>query len=243
MARLKRTGKSTRLQDLTGKQFGRLTVLSREPSLPPQYRTRWKCVCLCGNTKVIHGSSLKRGLTSSCGCLSKEVTKARSIIHGMHKSREFAIWKGIKNRCNNKNIKSYSIYGNRGIKVCKRWEDSFSSFYEDMGPRPSKNHSIDRIDNDGDYCPENCRWATRVEQANNRRTNKKFTHNGKTLNLEQWAKILGLTPVGLLHRFSLGWSIEEALSTPKITTRQNCKPGSRRDKIMKIQKNKPTQSN
>lgn len=129
---------------------------------------------------------------------------------------EYHIWYGIIQRCNNPKNHAYGHYGGRGIKACARWqgEDGFEHFMEDMGARPDKNVSIDRIDNNGDYCPENCRWADKKTQGNNRRDNRPITFNGKTQNLTQWAEELGINRNTLHTRLNRGWSVERALMTP-----------------------------
>jgi hypothetical protein len=125
----------------------------------------------------------------------------------------YVLWTGIKTRCYNPNEKIYPYYGGRGIRLCERWHN-FVAFESDMGPRPSPKHSIDRIDNNGDYTPENCRWATRLEQSGNRRNNIQLTHNGETHHVKEWARRVGLTYETLLVRVKRGWSTDKALTTP-----------------------------
>ena len=154
--------------DLTGKKFGRLTVL-RENGRTNANKVKWECQCDCGNISTHVGSRMKNGDIQSCGCMQLEAIKTCNITHGMSYTREYNIWQGMKDRCINSENQGYEDYGGRGISVCTRWLDSFENFYEDMGLSPTDDHSIDRIDNEGNYCPDNCRWATIKQQSDNKR--------------------------------------------------------------------------
>jgi hypothetical protein len=153
-----------------GQQFERLTVLGRSEKQDRFGAIYVRCRCTCGNEVVVRLNSLRTGNTRSCGCISTEIRVSRNTTHGLSKMPEYDIWCGMIKRCENPREQSWKYYGARGIKVCGRWRTSFAAFYEDMGPRPTQRHSIDREDNGGDYEPSNCRWATPEEQASNKRT-------------------------------------------------------------------------
>jgi len=204
-------------QDLTGNTYGLLKVL--------EYRGQnkhgvslWLCRCACGTKKVISSLCMKSaGGTKSCGCLRlKHLAAGRALAkrHGEYRSREYRIWRNILYRCGTKTCAAFSRYGGRGIKVCKRWL-KFENFLSDMGRAPSAAHTVDRIDNDRSYSPENCRWATKREQANNRPSTLFLTHRGETKPLAEWARERGLNRLTLWHRLTrLGWGVQKALETP-----------------------------
>jgi hypothetical protein len=187
--------------NLTGMVFGRLTVQQYMGKTEKHRQCLWLCLCECGNKKIIITSGLKSGKTQSCGCYQKDRTSAASITHGLCTGRkrpaEYGSWSMMKVRCYNKNSQKYSDYGGRGITVCDRWLNSFVNFYNDMGKKPSANHSLERIDNNGNYCPENCKWGTRYEQANNKRNNVKLNIDGKEMTITEAAKLKNLTYGGM----------------------------------------------
>lgn len=146
------------------------------------------------------------------------ITDKRRVPHGFSKTSEFSIWDHMRRRCYAPKESGYDIYGARGIRVCERWRNSFVNFYADMGPRPTKKHSIERRDNDGDYCPENCYWATWREQSRNKRSNHNITINGITHCIKDWAEISGVHFATIINRWrrNQGWGIEEAIFTPPL---------------------------
>lgn len=201
--------------NLTGKQFGRLTVVQAS-GITKNKSVRWLCQCDCGHKKVIDGASLRYGATRSCGCLLVETAKKQKprLTHGKTKTKVYRAWAKMKARCKDTNDKRWEHYGGRGISVCSRWSD-FESFYADMGEPPTEEHSLDRIDVNGDYCRENCRWATPKEQARNQRRSNLITFNGKTQCLADWAEELGIRYGTLEARLNAyQWPVEKAFSTP-----------------------------
>ncbi len=198
-----------KLQDMTGLRFGRLLVLSR---LPNKHEACWLCQCDCGAKASVLGSKLRAGDTQSCGCLRREKTAERGRInrtHGKHGSPEYGTWAQMWNRCTNPANGNWPNYGARGITVCDRWK-SFEAFLADMGPRPAGT-TLDRINNNGNYEPENCRWATVAEQNGNRRTTVWIERNDKRQSLAAWAREVGISSACLSMRLRAGWPIERAL--------------------------------
>ena len=194
--------------DFIGKRFNRLVVLSLAKG------GHRECVCDCGTVRTIPLHRLISGHTKSCGCLRSELVSAKNTTHGLHGTPTYMIWKGMRNRCNNINEPAYSRYGGRGITVCERW-NNYVSFLADMGERLTTKHSIDRIDNNGDYTPDNCKWSTMTEQANNTRANLNVTFNNQALTLTQWARKTGMNYDALRSRiFRKNWPIDLALTTP-----------------------------
>lgn len=199
-----------KLVDLTGQRFGRLTVI-RRCGTAENLKPTWLCQCDCGNKKIVRGSDLKSGKQISCGCRRKEGTH---LIHGKTNERIHRIWANMKTRCTNANIKAYKDYGGRGITVCDEWLNSFESFYKwSIENGYSDNLTLDRIDADGNYCPENCRWATMKEQQRNRTNNRRITYNGETHTVADWSIITGIHRATINSRLKSGWTIEKTLTT------------------------------
>jgi len=175
------------------------------------------CRCECGEYVLARVVHLKKGHTASCGCRQRYSAAQVNRKHGMAGCPEYCSWAAMIQRCTNTNNSTYSDYGGRGIMVCDRWldpENGFANFLADMGLRPSPEHSIDRIDVNGNYCPENCRWATRIEQQRNQRSNCRLEHNGVIMCVTEWAESLKMTPSTLYSRLRRGWSVEKAIATP-----------------------------
>ena len=177
--------------DLTNKRFNRLLVLERTKNKGK--KTAWKCLCDCGNIVYVETTNLTSNRTKSCGCLKMEKLIQRSTTHNQRHTKLYEVWKTMKQRCFNPNNQSFHRYGGRGISVCEEWKNSFSSFYEwSIKNEYKEGFSIDRIDNNGDYCPKNCRWADKLTQANNTRTNKYISFQGEVKTLAQWSRILNI---------------------------------------------------
>lgn len=174
----------------------------------------WVCQCDCGGTKTTTRDALVSGEAQSCGCLHKEGLRARTTTHGKTKTPEYAVWQGMIARCYRPNCIGYRLYGARGIAVCDAWRHSFEAFYRDMGPRPSKRHQIERMDNDGPYSPENCTWVTHIKQVYNRRVTIWITIGDETLLVPQWAERMGISAERIRLRLRRGWSPAAAVLTP-----------------------------
>lgn len=198
---------------MIGRRFGRLTVVS-SAGRDGCCALLWRCICACGNTKVVAGYNLGRGDTKSCGCL-----RAKRHDYG---AAEYLAWTSMLNRCGNPKQRSYPDYGGRGIKVCRRWVKSYANFLADMGRRPSVGLSLDRIDNSKGYSPGNCRWATRKEQANNSRKNRLITYHSVTRTITEWSGLTGIKRLTIAARLDhYGWTIGQALGFEPPTKAPN----------------------
>lgn len=197
--------------DLSNKQFGKLRVVRKVQN--QNNKTMWECKCDCGNTTFVITANLTCNRVKSCGCLRKEKTILRSTTHNQRHTNLYEVWKTMKQRCNNPNNKTYKNYGGRGISICKEWNDKFDCFYMwsiDNGYKQGL--TIDRIDNNGDYCPENCRWTDRITQANNSRWNKHIIVNGKDDTLANWLRFYNLKYYKYYNRIKKGYTDQEALT-------------------------------
>lgn len=202
--------KDNRFIDRSGNIFGKLTVLYYAGSR--KGRKMWMCGCQCGSAKVVDGSHLVRGNIRSCGCLQTSHQASRSN-HGLSGTSEYAAWNEMLRRCSNPSHISWPNYGGRGITVCERWKD-FRNFIADIGAKPSRRHSLDRINNNGNYEPGNCRWATVIQQHNNTRTNKRFECNGETRTVAEWSQETGVKYSTIRERLKRGWPVFLAISHP-----------------------------
>lgn len=208
--------RKTRRTDLTGRIFGRWTVLK---FVCVRSKTaKWLCRCECGQVREVYANTLMSGEGKSCGCLSRELVAARTFKHGgsvgRRMSPEYAAWVNAKSRCFKANNPGYANYGGRGITMSAEWRNSFATFLRDMGKRPAGG-SIGRIDNAGNYCKENCRWETWLQQCNNTRCNHLITFNGITQSRASWARAAGIPIARFRSRQRYGWSMERILSTPQ----------------------------
>lgn len=197
--------------DLTGKTFGNWTVLGK--GSVRNKKTYWTCVCSCEKHTIrdVYGYSLKRGVSTSCDCLKRRITSSIFSTHKQSNTRLYKIWKGMRKRCNNKNSVGYKNYGGRGIGICSEW-DNFVNFYDwSIRNNYAESLTLDRINNDGNYEPSNCRWATMKQQSNNSRHNHYITINGVTKLLHEWSEHIGITPANVLARLSKGYSDDEMM--------------------------------
>ncbi len=206
------TRRASNFKDLTGQRFGRWTVLRIAET--EHKSIFWHCVCDCGNTGIVCGAMLRNGASSKC-------RSCGSTSHGGCQRPEYKIWLGIKCRCECPTATGYVRYGGRGISVCDEWTTSFKTFYQDMGPRPTPKHTLERIDNDKGYSKSNCCWAMRTSQMRNMSRNHLIQYKGEMLCLQELAERLGMNKTTLRKRLKRGWSIERASETrPRHQPRQ-----------------------
>ena len=201
--------------NMEGKRYGNIVAV-RECGKASSGDLTWLFKCDCGNELVANGYNARSGKLISCKKCSAERIRLASVKHGKSETPEFSTWTDIQTRCYNKNTKAFKDYGGRGITVCSKWLESFDNFLSDMGNKPSKSHSIDRINNNGNYEPNNCRWATIETQANNKRNNRKLTINGITKNMSEWAKEYNLSSTAILLRIRRGVSGEGLIAKSKL---------------------------
>lgn len=187
-------------ENLSGQVFSRLKVIREAERV--NGRRQWVCFCDCGNLVIIGHRPLKSGATTSCGCFRKEASAKQMTVHGCagrgRKSRTYKVWSGMLARCQIKSATGYKNYGGRGISVCERWQ-SFEKFAADMGDPPSATHTVERIDNNGNYEPGNCRWATRLEQGANKRNNRIVEHGCLSMTVAEWSRHLGISKSTLIE--------------------------------------------
>lgn len=209
------------MKNWTGFISGRLTIQS---VYKDARKPRAICECACGAVIDRQLSNIQSRLTKSCGCLRREVLSKIKSTHGANRPGqqwpEYGIWCAMRNRCYNKNQKSYPDYGGRGIIVCDAWRNSFSAFIKDMGRRPNRKFTIERRDNAGNYEPANCYWATRLAQAQNKRNSVKLEFMGTALSISAWARRTGIERTAISQRLRLGWTIEQALTIPTTENRR-----------------------
>ena len=193
--------------DETGHRYGRLTVLNPQRT---SRGLRWLCRCDCGATVLVKGNSLRTGNSTSCGC-SRVDAAANRRMHTPDQEVEYQAWRRMIKRCECKGASHFDRYGGRGIKVCKRWRNSFELFLADVGPCPGQGYSLDRIDGDGDYEPGNVRWATMTQQVRNRSNTVRLTAFGETRSLAEWCELRGLKQRTVRARLKRGWTDADAL--------------------------------
>jgi hypothetical protein len=200
------------VKDIRGQRFARLVILEYTGSTGKD--AIWLCQCDCGTYALATSSNIRSGSKKSCGCLKREINGATSITHGMSHTKIYRRWRSMLARCNNPSTNGYQWYGGIGIAVCPRWANSFEDFLADVGMPPTPSHSLDRIDSAKNYEPSNVRWATWREQARHRSNVHNISFQGETLSIIEWSEKTQISYRALLQRFSDGWSVERALTTP-----------------------------
>lgn len=219
-----------KVNDLTGKRFGKLTVIQRAEN-DKYSHARWLCKCDCGNTKVVNGFNLCKGYTKSCGCYNSEIASERTkkvmTKHGFYNTKLYKIYSGMKNRCYNKQSKNYKNYGMRGIRICDEWLNDYMCFHDwAMNNGYSDGMTIERNDVDGNYEPSNCKWITLHEQQFNKTDTHYLTYDGKTQSIAEWSIETGIKYSTLVKRIKSGWSVEDAI-TKKVNTSKSHKKAGR----------------
>lgn len=208
--------------DLTGKRYGELVVVKRSENTSKGLAT-WECKCDCGKTTIVRGSSLRNSTVKSCGCRRFRIKP--TLQHGMSHTKLYYVWNNIKRRCYEKTNPAYKNYGGRGIKMCDSWKNSFESFGEwALNNGYSDSLTIERVDVNGNYCPENCTWIPRNKQQNNRTSCLFYTYNGETKNLMEWCNYFNMPYMTVYTRlFRWNWDFERAISEPIHVEKSNRK--------------------
>jgi hypothetical protein len=213
----------SRYKDITGQRFAKLVAVSH-CGTHKNNSALWLCRCDCGEDRIVALSRLHNAQIVSCkSCSRKKIgdaARSRSRTHGMSGTKLYHVWMSMKARCSNPKSEYYHVYGGRGIRVCERWQgkDGFQNFLADMGPKP-QGHSLDRINNDGPYSPENCRWATAIEQQNNTSNSRWIDLGDRRVTVAQAARLAGLMPGTILYRLDHGWSPSDAVAKPSSRKR------------------------
>lgn len=208
---------TARVIDMTGMRYGSAIAVE---IVGPSKRSGlvWKLLCDCGSTFAAAGGEVRRGSVTCCSACAIERKRAAKTTHGLTNSPEYRNWCAMKARCLNPNVRAFANYGARGVSVCERWRDSFDAFLADMGPRPTPQHTVDRWpNNSGDYEPDNCRWATRGTQANNKRNNHLISIDGVTQTLAEWSRVAGMTESGMRRRLRRGVAGKELLAPSTLS--------------------------
>jgi hypothetical protein len=199
------------------RRFGKLTVLGESAKFHSTTGCAVRgliCKCQCGAIKDIRLGDLRSGRTISCGCIKRQRQLERCKKHGMTHSPEYKVWQNMLNRCRNPKLREWKRYGGRGITVCQRWKNEFAAFLSNVGRRPSPRHTLDRIRNDGNYCPGNVRWVTQKTQCNNKSSNRHIKWNEELHTAKEWSEIVGVGYGTLLYRLRMGWPIYLAMTVP-----------------------------
>ena len=217
--------------DLTGHIYGDLEVIKIAVDEVGK-KKKWLCKCKCGQECIVSGSNLRSGNVKHCSICGYNITREKNIIHGQTRTKLYYVWRGILNRCENVNFKSYQDYGARGITVCKEWHDSKPFFDWAKSTGYEDGLEIDRIDTNGNYCPDNCRWIKRLENANNKRNNKLIEYNGEVKTLAEWARYFDVNYKNLSRNLIKGYSLIDAVEREKS--------GDRTHKIRKATPKQPT---